>query len=262
MPFPDDGRSVMLRSTLVLDGAETPLEWTLPASAPVAVLTLEHGYARSCRRLRGTAQRIAAAGIVVLCVDASMARGNPALADALAAAMARDLRGPNDAPLPQRIIVSGHSVGAAFAARLGARLDALAPQRLAGALLFDPVAVDGFAADLQSISRAGVRPVWAVTATAAGCNAQHNAYPALRAVRATALAAARSGFVGVELSDGSTHADVEGEDTDGWAVLACGRPLPLNTELVRTLAARWAAEMAADDVQTTPPTPASTRAIE
>ena len=113
-------------------------------------------------------------------------------------------------------------------------------------MLFDPVAAAGFGADLASLSAGGQRPVLAITANAAGCNAQHNAYPALRQLRHDALAGGRSGFIGLQLTQGSTHVDVEGDDTSALAVAACsqGRPQPANVQVLRELAANWAQDMA------------------
>jgi acetyl esterase/lipase len=50
-------------------------------------------------------------------------------------AATRHARTAPTAALPDRIIVAGHSAGAAFAAALGAALVEIAPERLAGALL-------------------------------------------------------------------------------------------------------------------------------
>lgn len=229
---------------LALVGQELTAVWTRPAGPPRALVTLQHGFARRCANLATTAARLAGLGLLTLCIDAPMARGNPALADALAAALSNGLPGPDGAALPERIIVAGHSAGAAFAARLGARLDAVAPARLAGAILFDPVATNSFAADLRSLARAGLRPVLAVTAPASGCNAQHSAYSALRSLRTEAQAAGHDNVVGIELGAGASHADVEGEDSDWIAAAACGRPLPSHTESLRTLAAQWASAVA------------------
>jgi acetyl esterase/lipase len=243
-PGPAPGPRVV-STTLVVDREAVLARWTVPEGPAAALVTLQHGFARRCRHLDGTARRIAARGLLTLCVEAPMARGNPVLAESLAALLAQGLRSPDGNALPQTIIVGGHSAGAVFAVRLGARLDALSPQRLAGALLFDPVAAGSFSADLQAVSRDGQRPVLAITATRGPCNAQHSAYPALRAVRQQAQAAGREAFVGVELTQASTHADAEGEDTDWLAELACGPPVPANTERLRSLAAQWAADLAA-----------------
>ncbi len=223
-----------LQPGLQIGDAELPAEWSLPPGRPSALLVLQHGFARQCRHLRGTARQIADGGLLVLCIDAEMARGNPALADRLALALLDGaVAGPDGQPLPLRIAVGGHSAGALFAARLGQRLAALAPARLAGALLLDPVAADGFADALAAIAAAG-RPVLAVTANPGGCNAQGNA-----------LAALPAGALAVQLLDRSTHLDAEGSDTSWLAVAACGQPLPANVALLRTLAAAWAGDMAA-----------------
>jgi pimeloyl-ACP methyl ester carboxylesterase len=231
---------------LTLGGVSHAAEWWLPEGEALGLMTLQHGFARDCSTVRETARQIARRGLMTLCVDASMAGGNPALADALAAALAAGMTAPDGQALPKRIVAGGHSAGAHFAVRLGQQLAALAPERLAGAVLFDPVAAAGFEANLAGLSAAGQRPVLAITANAAGCNARHNAYPALRRMRQDALAAVASGFVGLQLTQGSTHVDVEGEDTGALAVAACGqgRPQPENVQALRTLAAAWAHDLA------------------
>jgi hypothetical protein len=133
------GTPAMAFTTLTLAGAEFVAEWQWPATAPAALMLLQHGFARQCANLRGTAQRVAAVGVATLCLNADMAAGQPALAAALALALQHGLAGPDGQPLPQRLIVGGHSAGALFGARVGSALAAQAPQRLAGALLFDPV---------------------------------------------------------------------------------------------------------------------------
>jgi pimeloyl-ACP methyl ester carboxylesterase len=259
-PMVRPGDSLVL-TTLAIGGSEVAVEWALPTGEATALITLQHGFSRHCSQLRETARRIAEHGLLTLCIEAPMARGNPNLADALAALLAGGLSAPGGGALPSKIIVGGHSAGAVFAARLGARLEVLAPQRLAGALLFDPVATESFADDLLTISKSGQRPVLAVTAAAGACNARHSAYPALRGVRRAAQAAGGDGFVGIELTEGSTHADVEGDHSDWMAAVACGRPLPANTERVRTLAAQWSAELATGSTPTRA-LPDTARAIE
>jgi len=231
---------------ITIGGISHRVEWWLPEGEALALVTVQHGFARNCGAVRETARQIARRGLMTLCVDASMAGGNPALADALAASLLAGMTAPQVPALPQTIIVSGHSAGAHFAIRLGQQLATLAPERLAGAVLFDPVVADGFAANLAGLSVAGQRPVHAITANAASCNARHNAYPALRQLQQDLLAAGRSGFVGLQLTQASTHLDVEGEDTSALAVAACGqgRPQPDNVQTLRTLAAAWAQDMA------------------
>lgn len=242
--LPVDGLAPV-QAPLLLDGVAYTAEWFVPAAPATALVTVQHGFARDCANVRETSRRIAARGLMTLCVNASMVAGNAALAEALALALTEGRAAPPGVPLPQKIVVGGHSAGALFASRLGWKLQALAPERLAGALLFDPVAGRGFGDNLAAVSAAGQRPVLAISANADGCNAEHNAYPALRDVRQRVREAGGDGFVGLQLTEGSTHVDVEGEDSSTLAILACGQPLPGNVEALRTLAAQWSADLAA-----------------
>lgn len=226
-------------------GEALDTEWHLPAGDSAGLVLVQHGFARRCANLRTTARRIAAHGAMTLCVDTGPVGDTAALADALAAAILHGLTAPDGRAVPPRVVVAGHSAGAAFAARVGRALAWADASRLGGAVLFDPVATRGFADNLAAIADGSRRPVYAVMAASAGCNARHNALPALQRVADAARAAGGDGFVGVELTQGSTHVDAEGEDTDAFAVLACrqGPPSPANTEALRTLAARWALDL-------------------
>ena len=228
-----------------LGGKMLAAHWYLPAREATALVVFEHGFTRRCANLRETTRRIMVAGLMALCVEASMGGGNPLLAETLARALADDRLAPEDRPTPRRIIVTGHSAGAAFAVAMGATLDAIAPERLAGALLFDPVDSDGFETGLRAISAAGQRPVLVMVAPPHRCNANSNAFPALRRIEREALDAGSSAFTLVRLSDDATHFDVEGENSTGIAEWACGPIVPANTETLRELAIRWAGSIAA-----------------
>ncbi len=237
----------VVNAMLNIGGTDYNVDWFLPDGPAAALVTVQHGFTRNCGNVRGTATRLMERGLMGLCINASMAGGNPALAEALAVTLLSGITAPGGRVLPEKIVVGGHSAGGHFASRLGWKLDATAPQRLAGAVLFDPVAAGAsFTTNLMAISAAGTRPVLAVSANPGGCNANNNAYPALRQVRQDALGAGRDGFVGLQLIDRSTHVDVEGRDTNALGIVACGqgRPQPANTEALRTLAAQWALDQA------------------
>lgn len=239
-----EGRQVP--GTLLIGGTEYDVEWGLPAGPALGLAVVEHGFTRRCANVRGTLDALVAKGLVTLCVEAKLAGGNPQLADALAATLVAGVNTPDGTPVPERVVVGGHSAGGAFAVRLGYTLGQLAPQRLAGALLFDPVAAAGFTEQLRFLAAAGTRPVRAVSANASPCNAQNNAYPGLSAALADAAAAGNESFVGVQLIDRSTHVDAEGSDSDllGWAACRQGPPRPANVRSLRELAAVWAADLA------------------
>ena len=242
IPIGDGG--VVLHGSVEIGERPYRAHWFLPDREPSALVVLEHGFARFCSHLQGMARAFLAAGFAVVCIDAPMAQGNPALAEAMARRLV-EIDSPDGRALPRRIIAAGHSAGAAFAATLGATLAAIAPERLAGALLVDPVAAEGFEARLRAVSAGERRPVLALLAPAHRCNAQANALPALLRLRQESIAAGSTGFVGVRLGDGATHVDVEGTDSDWLGGSACGTPLPAHTALVRELAVRWAVAIAA-----------------
>ncbi len=225
--------------TIELDGQPREAHWYLPAADAMALVVFEHGFTRRCANLRETTRQWMASGLMALCIDAPMAGGNPALAEALARRLAGDIVAPGGRAVPRSIIVAGHSAGAVFAVALGASLDAVAPGRLAGALLFDPVATAGFEAPLRAVSAAGRRPVLALLAPPHRCNAGSNALPALRRAEQEARDAGSSAFIVVRLAEDATHADVEGEDTDALAEWACGPVKPARTAALRALAMAW-----------------------
>ena len=245
---------VLQRRWLDLGERSLPVHWAWPApsqGAPQALLLLQHGFARQCDRLRATTQALVAEGVMALCIDADMAGGNPALAREVAQTLLDGRLAPDGAALPYRIIVGGHSAGALFALHVGAALHAATPDRLAGALLLDPVATAGpaYAAALAAVSDGGRRRITAVLAPPAPCNARGNAVPALAALASAqrSSAARTDASNGVEihlLADGS-HLDAEGEDTTALAVRACGgtAPQPLAVQRLRALAAQAMQQM-------------------
>lgn len=225
------GPGVTLDS-IEIDGRSYRAHWAWPTPKADALVILAHGFARGCANLHGTMRHWADAGLAVLCIDAVMARGNPPLADALARRL-DTLRGPDGRALPVRVVAAGHSAGGVFAVTLAATLGETAAERLAGTLLVDPVATDTFDADLGRA--AASRPVLALLAPPHGCNAQGNALPALRRVEREA-----QGRLVVQLVEGATHLDLEGEDSGALAEAACGRPQPARTAALREATARWA----------------------
>jgi hypothetical protein len=272
---------------LRLAGQEIETEWHLPAAAggtagataltaePAAWLLLQHGFARRCANLRHLAAHLAReAGVATLCLNAEMAGGNPALAEALAHWLASDTaRAPDGRSAPARLLVGGFSAGGAFAARVGERLAGPdgAADRLAGALLFDPVGGAAMGRSLVAISAAGQRPVLALMAPPSRCNAGQLGAQALAAVRVAAQgegqaegtaavqapasaavdpavdpagAGSTPPFVGVVFTAG-THVDAEGPDTEALAVRACreGWPQPAVVQALRSLAAVWTQHM-------------------
>lgn len=232
----------------VVGGATYSTRWYLPQGQASALMVLNHGFSRNCSHLTGTSRAIAERGVMVLCVEADMTAGNPALAGDLAATLAAgSIVPPAGRAMPQRLIVGGHSAGGHFAGAVGAGLAASAPSRLAGAILFDPVAAEGFTADLAAISAGGTRPVLSVAARPSVTNLFNNSFGALRALD--------NPYVGIQLvwasytlswpNGGSCHTDVEGENTDVIGTIGAGcSPHATQTARLREFGAAWARDLA------------------
>lgn len=216
---------------LALAGTDVDVEWHLPTTEPRAWVLVQHGFARRCANLRGTAAALAARGVATLCLNADMAAGAPRLAEALAAWwQSPAARSPDGRVAPPRIVLAGHSAGGLFAARVGAALVAPAGERVAGALFFDPVGGAALQTALQTMqARLGPGRVAATMAPPVRCNAMHLAMPALRAAGVALVFPAQA-----------THVDAEGEDSESIAVRACGEgpPQPAAVTALRA----WAGE--------------------
>jgi pimeloyl-ACP methyl ester carboxylesterase len=218
-----------------LAGAGIDVEWHLPAAEPRAWVLVQHGFARRCANVRGTAAALAARGVATLCLNADsgagVAGGAPALAEALARWwLSPAARAPDGRAAPARIVLAGHSAGGLFAARVGAALVQRAPERVAGVVLFDPVGAAPLQAALQALqTRLGPGRLAATMAPPVRCNAAQLALPALRAAEVVLV-----------FPPQATHVDAEGEDTEALAVRACGEgpPQPAAVAALR----RWAGD--------------------
>jgi hypothetical protein len=237
-----------VNSNLTVGGTSYSVDWYLPKGTPVGLMLLEHGFSRGCGNLRGTSKAIMEKGLVVLCLNADMSGGNPGLGNALGDLLAsRAFALPGARPVPTAYLVGGHSAGGHFASVVGARLAAKGYAGLKGAVLFDPVASDGFTANLQAISANGARPVLSVAARPTVANLSNNSFGALKDLA--------NPFVGVQLVwagysflgpyGGSCHTDVEGENTDliGSAGSLCS-PNATQTARLRDLGSTWARDVA------------------
>ncbi|MCU0775916.1 MAG: alpha/beta hydrolase [Ideonella sp.] len=186
---------------------------------------------------------LAKSGWAVLCLDLAQAAGDAALPAELAEALIEGALQPPGLAAPQaRWVLGGFSAGAVLAARVGMALEALAPARLEGLLLLDPVDAPGFGVAIERVSNGGGRPVLAVLANPGPCNAQGSAAGPLRAMAERASNGHAATEV-VQLVRGSTHVDAEGEDTGELAVALCrqGPPQARNVAALREIAAAWLA---------------------
>ena len=237
-----------VNTQLVVGTTSYNVDWYLPNATPVGLMLLQHGFSRGCGNLRNSSKAVMEKGLMVLCLNADMSGGNPALGNALGDQLAsRTVAPPRSQPLPTNYVVGGHSAGGHFASVVGARLATRGYAGLRGAVLFDPVAQDGFSANVAAISAGGVRPVLSVAARPSVINLTNNSFGALKGLV--------NPFVGVQLVwtgfvlgipyGGSCHTDVEGENGDlvGNTAAACS-PNATQTARLRDLSSNWARDVA------------------
>jgi hypothetical protein len=239
--------SQCINTDLAVGGTSYNVDWYLPNGAASGLMVMQHGFSRGCGNLRGTAKAVAEKGVMVLCLNADMSGGNPGLAATLGDALAaRTIAPPAGRALPTAYVVGGHSAGGHFASAVGARLAAKGYAGLKGAVMFDPVAADGFSANLKAISAGGARPVLSVAARPSVINLSNNSFGALKDLA--------NPFVGVQLVwsgfafgipyGGSCHTDSEGENGDaiGNTAALC-TPSATQTARLRDLSSTWARDL-------------------
>lgn len=255
--FPVQTVATSVRIPCGTSGTQVDARWTFPGDrAPVGLVWLQHGFARSAARMDDVARSLAARGHVVVAANlgsfgsctineaplhaavATLLAGGAATA-ALQTSWdaARGAAGLPALALPAKVVVAGHSAGGALATVVGGRLaadpSAAVRERLAGVVLLDPVenSANGMQAALPAL--AGTT-VLTVSAAPGSCNSSGSG--------TSRLLAARSGFVGVRLPSGC-HCDAEADTTDGLCTLTCGTPTATNKAALKRLVADWADDM-------------------
>ncbi|MBU6282808.1 hypothetical protein KGQ64_11250 [bacterium] len=231
-----DSTGTVTNQNNTIGGSSYSSDWFVPSTPALGFMLMEHGFSRGCGNIRDTGLAIMRQGLVVLCINASMQGGNPSFGVTVGDAIADGtLVPPAGTVVPAATIVGGHSAGGHFATEVGKRLVQRGFATLKGAILFDPVSAGGFADNVLLISAGATRPVLSVTANSSSCNSSNNS--------ASALAGLPNSFVGLKLTNGSLHTDVEGTNSDFLGTLACGTPQAANTTALRTLAAAWAGDI-------------------
>lgn len=210
--------------------------WYLPDNIPNGWILLQHGFQRNKSNLDDLATHLMDNGIMVLTINSNVSGGNASLAVNVADDLVDNPpTPPNDIPLPDHLVVAGHSAGGLFVSHLGGRLVERNANGLKGALLFDPVdANDGMQSNLQSMLDNG-KQVLSILANSSSCNSSNNALTPLRALN--------QNFVGIKLTNDSKHTDVEGSSTGGIITWICGTPKAHNISYLKDFTLNWAQDM-------------------
>lgn len=257
MSGPGPGMPAHSRTLIAADGHvhRAATTWWFPAREPLALLWLQHGFARGRDRMADLAAHYSAAGYLVMTTSlrsvdpfgravahlVDNTRFLARMADVLSGrdgALLESLRSTGvDVDMPRSLLMAGHSAGGDAVAFVAGRLTTEGSADLRGVVLLDPVtSVRGsnLATGLGALQRAHV-PVRIVAAAPGRCNRRGSGVD-------TALQH-MPGFAGIRLTTGS-HADAEGANTDRLAVRLCGAPLPGNVAALRALSTGWLNEAA------------------
>ncbi|MBM3381083.1 MAG: hypothetical protein FJY29_01415 [Betaproteobacteria bacterium] len=220
-----------LSDTLPLeDGTKLQLTWLMPqknASAPRALVIIQHGMMRHAINMMALARSLTLRNIEVLLPDLTDEHFfNPLFPEIFARAIAKKTVDPQGNPLPQKLLLAGFSAGARFLSRVAGLLQT-EHLKLRGVLLLDPVI--GENPEQQLGPRLDV-PYFTILAKPSRCNADGRIYPLLE-----------SGLFetqGFRLKSAS-HCDFEGKSSDTLCYLYCGLSHQHNAQAVELFSTEW-----------------------
>lgn len=232
----DAGR--VINASVDFNGEVYNGDWYLPDGAVTGTVYLQHGFTRGGGNYRDLALAMMDRGMMVLSINAPMSGGNEALARRVADVLSSQPPVAPDGRVFQagNLVLSGHSAGGLHVSLIAERLVQTGHAgQLAGLVLFDPVNSFGpFGRAMDAVASAGL-PVRAVTANGSLCNLFNDTRGDLRDLPGN--------YVGIKLTDRSTHVDAEGNNTDIAASLACGFPREQNIVALREFGVAWAEDM-------------------
>jgi dienelactone hydrolase len=258
-PGPPAGVVAVTRALALDTGGQVDVTWWVPTrSVPLGVAWVQHGYARNPLYLSSLAVALADAGLLVALPALASFRRTGSLNDgpyldaigravaglnrrgsALHAAVA-DAGAPALSPDSVRVVLVGHSAGGAVVARAARSADRTvgSDSAIAGLVVLDATEnlAKTFASSLPDLTH---EPILGVFAAPSRCN--------LRGAGADALRSEHDGFVGIRLTTGN-HCDAEGPDTDRVCRTLCGRPDPVNIDLLFEATVTWVRDLATGEI--------------
>ena len=226
----------VISSSVRVNGRNYSADWYVPANANGLVF-LQHGFTANKSNMRDLGNALMESNLMVLAISSSVTGGNFNLASGIADLIASGgLNAPQGVTVPSKLVLAGHSAGGLHVSMIGKNLVEAGYQNLAGVILFDPVeASRGMAGAFPVLSSANV-PVLAILANGGSCNSRNNAQPILANIGA-------QDFVGMKLTNRSSHLDSFGSNTSWFQRLFCGTPRANNINTVQEFTANWANDM-------------------
>ncbi|MDF1821444.1 MAG: pre-peptidase C-terminal domain-containing protein [Alcanivoracaceae bacterium] len=231
-------KGVVINDSVSFNGDVYNGDWYLPNGTAVGAVYLQHGFTRGGGNYRDLAVAMMNQGMMVLSINAPMSGGNADLANRVADVLANNPPvSPDGRVFPAgNLVLSGHSAGGLHVSLVAERMvNSGNGARIAGLVLFDPVNAFGpFGRAMDALAPTGI-PVRAVTANGSLCNTFNDTQGDLRGLPRQ--------YVGIKLTDRSTHVDSEGNNSDIVAKIACGFPREQNILALRDFGVAWAGDM-------------------
>ena len=231
-------QGVVINDSVSFNGDVYNGDWYLPNGQVTGAVYLQHGFTRGGGNYRDLAVAMMNQGMMVLSINAPMSGGNGDLAVRVADVLAGSPPvAPDGRVFPaHNLVLSGHSAGGLHVSLIAERLvNTGNGGQLAGLVLLDPVNAFGpFGRAMDALAPTSI-PVRAITANGSLCNTFNDTQGDLRGLPRQ--------YVGIKLTDRSTHVDSEGHNTDLVAQIACGFPREQNIVALRDFAVAWAGDM-------------------
>lgn len=198
---------------------------------PQAIITLQHGFMRKRTNMYDLANQYAQKGFAVFLTDLSTNQMNStSFAKEYMKALLGGLPPLQKQPLPEPLLVSGHSLGGLFASFLLKEAQDLEALRVKGAVLLDPVDKNGnMDKTFQSLKKP--ESIYGILGQPSSCNSQSNATKPFQKLPQE--------FLGIRLKGGS-HCDAEGKTSNWKCSMMCGSSSPINIQNLQTFATSWA----------------------
>jgi hypothetical protein len=220
-----------LSDTLPLeDGTNLQLTWLMPpksASAPRALVILQHGMMRHASNMMALARSLTMRNIEVLLPDLTDEHFfNPLFPEVFARAISKKTLDPQGNPLPEKLLLAGFSAGARFLSHVAGLLQS-EQLKLRGVLLLDPVVGE---LPEQQLGPRQVVPYFTILAKPSRCNADGRIFPILESGRFETQ--------GFRLKSAS-HCDFEGKSSDALCYIYCGLSHRHNAQAIELFSTEW-----------------------
>ncbi|MGB0894045.1 MAG: hypothetical protein ACPGUD_06515 [Parashewanella sp.] len=212
------------------------VDWWLPDGTPKALVYLQHRFMGSSENLMALGKDIAEHGFVVLMPTINVAFGNKILAQKVADTLnQQQFLLPHQLAIPDDWVLIGHSAGGLNVLFIADTLAKMGNKQLKEVINLDGVDLNNKMSRLISNINVANYPVNFMLSNPSMCNAHNNA---VKAIKNSSFSKGRV----VQLTNGSSHLDPEGNDDSRMMQSLCHKPSIENTHWYHQLTLAWISE--------------------